>query len=752
MNLPTNSQTDALVGTVIDGRYQITDILSENPLASVYVARQKALDRFVVLKVFREKDKSKTQTGDVFSREARALSRLRHPHIITLYDHGVMPDGRLFLVLEHIVGEPLNVRIERGRLTVTDALCITLGIGRALEETHRLGIVHRDVTSNNVILESKTTPPTVRLIDYGIAATHVDVNTPTPRADGYSLPEVITSQTVDARADLYGLGSVLLEMLTGRVAHPGLSVEDIKRWIFGQTEQHLKLTQSLALLLATLLQEQPSNRPSSATVVLSQLVTIEEQFRGVPPTPWHEEPIQDGAGGQAINGVSPANEANRGAANGGMNNGESTAQNSLSSWLPRWRYIILLGIISAAGIGLVQMEKLSNPPPSQSRARGLLSQPGLQRILVESFVYLDERHTQLINGVFHPRKWLSTAFLWASDHFPVRTNAFGLTDLALPANLNTLEAATKNTSGKPRDIENQLARAAYGWAQANTLKRNKPDYSETIPILREIVSTKEHTQPKIIARFYLAHALRLSGQLEAAVQQWQEIVSNQINPQLSALARLNLVATLLMTASTEGATSHLNLLENDNLPKVRWAAQFLRPYVAFVDGRHETALDQGFTFIETASMDAQAPRVLISRMLEMIVVSSVHVSGGIRSVQSFLRGLGGRDYVRYFLPLQASALRHGRKWLEAGQAYETAAGNALKAGHKKSSLWFLRAADAYVLAGQYDRARPLMNRLGGWCSAQQVLPTDQERCAVIKALLKAWSKPDMGSIKSDPQP
>ena len=149
-------------------RYFIDEQLSRTDEVSVFKASQTALARPVVLKIFEHNITA--EDLDDFESEAQALGRLRHPNVVTLYDHGHLTDGRLFLVLEYIAGSRLDELLDLGPLPLETCLKVGLQVSSALTESHRLGIVHRDVQPTNVILTDNEDGLTVRLIDFGIAS------------------------------------------------------------------------------------------------------------------------------------------------------------------------------------------------------------------------------------------------------------------------------------------------------------------------------------------------------------------------------------------------------------------------------------------------------------------------------------------------------------------------------------------------------------------------------------------------------
>jgi eukaryotic-like serine/threonine-protein kinase len=202
------------------GRYRITGRLGEGGMGLVYEALDERLGRTVAIKTIRATLQD-TQARERFWREARAAGALSHPNICHIYEI-VEEDDALFIAMERLEGESLAERLQRGPLTLADAAQIALGSLAALESVHAHGLLHRDLKPSNVHL----TPHGVKLLDFGLArpvATDTDRTLPmltlpgvvlgTP---GYMSPEQILGQPVDARSDLYAVGAMLFEMLSGR--------------------------------------------------------------------------------------------------------------------------------------------------------------------------------------------------------------------------------------------------------------------------------------------------------------------------------------------------------------------------------------------------------------------------------------------------------------------------------------------------------------------------------------------------------
>jgi serine/threonine protein kinase len=205
------------------GPYQIEHTLAAGGMGQVYKATDTRLGRTVAVKVLVAELATDPDFQSRFEREARTISRLEHHHICALYDVGSQ-DGLAYLVMQYLDGETLAARLERGALPVDEAIAIAAQVADALDAAHAAGIIHRDLKPANVFL----TKSGVKLLDFGLAKSTAASAGPVPRKAGvtmpgmvlgtvpYMAPEQLEGKDTDARTDLFALGVVIYEMVTGR--------------------------------------------------------------------------------------------------------------------------------------------------------------------------------------------------------------------------------------------------------------------------------------------------------------------------------------------------------------------------------------------------------------------------------------------------------------------------------------------------------------------------------------------------------
>lgn len=217
---------DPLVGTVVDGRYQVIAKIAEGGMGRVYRAHHRTANRTVALKVLMgDCDPAHREVREArFIREARVISGLAHPNVVQVYDFGVLPNGELFYVMEFIAGEPLaDLVFDCAPLPVERITHLALQMAAGLHAAHEQGIVHRDLKPENVIVIEHAGEELAKVVDFGIAKilgetgkklTRTGIVTGTPH---YISPEQARAADLDQRSDVYSFGVMLYEMAVGKL-------------------------------------------------------------------------------------------------------------------------------------------------------------------------------------------------------------------------------------------------------------------------------------------------------------------------------------------------------------------------------------------------------------------------------------------------------------------------------------------------------------------------------------------------------
>lgn len=219
-------------GTILDGRYAVKDLIGEGGMGTVYVATHIDIEKQVALKVLHPSYSRMPEVVARFRQEARAASRIGHPHIVEVFDSGVTTEGSIYFVMEHLSGMDLaEVLDNEGRLSVERSLRIAIQICEALAAAHEAGIIHRDLKPENIFLTMREGEPDfVKVLDFGIAKnieleeigkeqlTYPGIAMGTPE---YMAPEQAAGQPSDHRVDIYAAGALFYEMLIGQPPHTG---------------------------------------------------------------------------------------------------------------------------------------------------------------------------------------------------------------------------------------------------------------------------------------------------------------------------------------------------------------------------------------------------------------------------------------------------------------------------------------------------------------------------------------------------
>jgi tRNA A-37 threonylcarbamoyl transferase component Bud32 len=281
----------SLVGTVIDDRYKIESIIGRGALGTVYKANQELVGRPVAVKVLHSYLISDPETVKRFQQEARGVSRLKHPHIITVFDYGLLPNGLPYIAMDYLEGDTLaKILHERKLLSIKELMPIIKQVCDALEEAHNCGVIHRDVTPDNIVLiEQGGQKNFVKVVDFGIAKLlRVDDETLSSLTKAgsvggspvYMSPERITNKEINHRSDIYSLGVVIFESLVGR---PPFASTDAARLMLAQVNEiapRLKdirpdflFPQELEDVIAKALAKAPDERQATMGQLRDELMT-----------------------------------------------------------------------------------------------------------------------------------------------------------------------------------------------------------------------------------------------------------------------------------------------------------------------------------------------------------------------------------------------------------------------------------------------------------------------------------------------
>jgi eukaryotic-like serine/threonine-protein kinase len=274
---PSVSSVDPLVGQLLSDRYRILERVGDGAMGAVYLAEHTLMHKRVAVKVLHGEMSRVPEVVARFEREAVAAAHIDHPNVVSASDFGKLPDGTFFLVLEYIEGITLRKKLNYGALTLSEALHVTGQIAQGLLRAHQLGIIHRDLKPENVILlEREGDPNFVKILDFGIA--RVPMGSLGKTEEGltvtqvgmvygtaeYMAPEQAQGFDINAQADLYALGVMLFEMLTGWRPFDA----DSKIIVLGM---HVAVED----LIRQLMEKDFSKRPADAKEVLARIALLQ---------------------------------------------------------------------------------------------------------------------------------------------------------------------------------------------------------------------------------------------------------------------------------------------------------------------------------------------------------------------------------------------------------------------------------------------------------------------------------------------
>src|SRR5947209_647898 len=269
-----------LLGTTLSGRYRLEARIGTGGMSTVFRALDETLQRQVAIKLMNREVSSDSDQLERFRREARAVAQLSHPHVVGVIDAGE-DEGRPYIVFEYVEGETLKERIRRlGRLPIPEAVAYCIEIARALGAAHARHIVHRDVKPQNVLIDEEGR---AKVTDFGIART-LDEEGLT--ADGrvlgttdYVAPEQALGHGVTGQSDLYSLGVVLYEMLTGEVPFKGesqvaVAMKHVREEVPNIQSQRPEISSALAAVLDTATAKRLDERYGDDAALIADLEDV----------------------------------------------------------------------------------------------------------------------------------------------------------------------------------------------------------------------------------------------------------------------------------------------------------------------------------------------------------------------------------------------------------------------------------------------------------------------------------------------
>jgi len=278
-----------LIGEIIDGRYQLTRVVGSGGMATIYAAIDLRLDRQVAVKIMHSHLAQDEQFVSRFIREAKAAASLSHPNIVAVLDQGWNQGGTpcVFIVMELIEGATLrDYLIEQGSLSPERALSIITPVASALAAAHKLGIVHRDIKPENILVSKEGR---IKIADFGLARGALLGNTMTAESSvilgsvSYLSPEQVQRGVADARSDIYSLGIVLFEILTGQKPYQGedpvqVAIKHVNERVPAPSSLKPGLSVEIDQLVLSATDIDPDKRPKDAVVLLERIRELSEKL------------------------------------------------------------------------------------------------------------------------------------------------------------------------------------------------------------------------------------------------------------------------------------------------------------------------------------------------------------------------------------------------------------------------------------------------------------------------------------------
>lgn len=282
------AESDPLLGTTFAERYEILSVIGFGGMSVVYKAKHKVLGRLVAIKMLHGDLKQDAASLERFKVEAQAASSLSHPNVVTVYDFGLTAGGDPFFVMDFLAGESLQERLKRkGQIAYPEAIDIFRQIADGLEAAHNKGIVHRDLKPSNIILSKQPDfTEVVKIVDFGLAKVR-NLNLTSPGeifgSPIYMSPEQCQGKMPDSRSDIYALGCVMYESLSGQPPFMGETVVKIMNMhvkkkpssLYGLLK-NIEIPSVLLDLVDACLEKNPDDRPQYCREIV-QLLTLLQQ-------------------------------------------------------------------------------------------------------------------------------------------------------------------------------------------------------------------------------------------------------------------------------------------------------------------------------------------------------------------------------------------------------------------------------------------------------------------------------------------
>lgn len=277
---------NSLIGKWLDRRFEVLEVVGTGGMSVVYKARQDVVDRFVAIKTLKMQLADQPETVQRFQREIKSLCRLSHPHIVTVFDCIIDDDGQPYIAMDFLDGKSLDVLLrERRRLTPEECQPILVQICSALDHAHKHGIVHRDLKPSNIMLVGDELE-FVKVVDFGLARLGQENQKITRSGEiwgspPYMSPEQCSGQACDGRSDIYSLGVVMYEMVSGR--DPFTSEQVVNTLLKHLNEPpppfppHLMIPQTWQYIIFKCLEKDPANRYQTMGVLKDVLNSIGKQ-------------------------------------------------------------------------------------------------------------------------------------------------------------------------------------------------------------------------------------------------------------------------------------------------------------------------------------------------------------------------------------------------------------------------------------------------------------------------------------------